>query len=255
MAWAVTNNYVKFAEKCWRIVRINGDGSIRLIYDGTSCHANGTSTTESIAQMLVKYNNDFNNSSYVGWTYSVGSQRTLEGISSNAKIQTESWYNNNLANNSVYASKIADGKFCNDRRTQDEEMWRENGNTQYYVGYKRLLVSYEPAIYCLPEDTYILKVGAITGDEAIMAGGHYNYNNSYYLYNGNNYWTMTPYSWNGTNQSAAGVYYISSLGNAGFGHVHNLYTKVGIRPVINLKSDTEFQAGGNGTLNSPYVVA
>ena len=35
---AVTNNYVKFAGKCWRIVRINGDGSIRLIYDGATCH-------------------------------------------------------------------------------------------------------------------------------------------------------------------------------------------------------------------------
>ena len=46
---AVTNNYVKFAGKCWRIVRINGDKSIRLIYDGTTCHANGTSTADSIA--------------------------------------------------------------------------------------------------------------------------------------------------------------------------------------------------------------
>ena len=37
----VTNNYVKFADKYWRIVRINGDGTVRVIYDGTSAHANG----------------------------------------------------------------------------------------------------------------------------------------------------------------------------------------------------------------------
>ena len=37
----VTNNYVKFADKYWRIIRINGDGTVRVIYDGTSAHANG----------------------------------------------------------------------------------------------------------------------------------------------------------------------------------------------------------------------
>ena len=40
---ATTTNYLKFGGFCWRIVRINGDGSIRMIYDGTTCHANGTS--------------------------------------------------------------------------------------------------------------------------------------------------------------------------------------------------------------------
>ena len=44
-----TTNYVKFAGKCWRIIRINGDKTMRLIYDGATCHANGTSTTDSIA--------------------------------------------------------------------------------------------------------------------------------------------------------------------------------------------------------------
>ena len=37
----VTNNYVKFADKYWRIIRINGDGTVRVIYDGTSAHTNG----------------------------------------------------------------------------------------------------------------------------------------------------------------------------------------------------------------------
>ena len=42
----VTNNYVKFADKYWRIVRINGDGTVRVIYDGTSAHTNGESSTD-----------------------------------------------------------------------------------------------------------------------------------------------------------------------------------------------------------------
>ncbi len=42
----VTNNYVKFADKYWRIIRINGDGTVRVIYDGTSAHANGEKSTD-----------------------------------------------------------------------------------------------------------------------------------------------------------------------------------------------------------------
>ena len=42
----VTNNYVKFADKYWRIIRINGDGTVRVIYDGTSAHVNGEKSTD-----------------------------------------------------------------------------------------------------------------------------------------------------------------------------------------------------------------
>ena len=41
-----TNNYVKFADKYWRIIRINGDGTVRVIFDGTSAHANGESSED-----------------------------------------------------------------------------------------------------------------------------------------------------------------------------------------------------------------
>ena len=48
----VENNYVKFAGFYWRIIRINGDGSIRLIYDGTSAHANGESSVHLLQVIL-----------------------------------------------------------------------------------------------------------------------------------------------------------------------------------------------------------
>lgn len=41
---SVEKNYVKFAGYYWRIIRINSNGSIRMIYDGTSAHANGESS-------------------------------------------------------------------------------------------------------------------------------------------------------------------------------------------------------------------
>lgn len=42
----VTNNYVLFAGKYWRIIRYNGDGTVRVIYDGTSAHANSDASTD-----------------------------------------------------------------------------------------------------------------------------------------------------------------------------------------------------------------
>ena len=52
---AVKNNYVQFANKCWRIVRVNGDGSVKLVLhnDNTSsssspCAASNNSTTADL---------------------------------------------------------------------------------------------------------------------------------------------------------------------------------------------------------------
>ena len=42
----VTNNYVLFAGKYWRIIRYNGDGTVRVIYDGTVAHANSDASTD-----------------------------------------------------------------------------------------------------------------------------------------------------------------------------------------------------------------
>ncbi len=249
---AVTNNYVKFAGKCWRIVRINGDGSMRLIYDGTTCHTNGTKTTDSIAKTGAAYNISYDRSEYVGYTYTTGSQRTTSGSPSNLKTQNETWYSNNLAS---YASKIADGKYCNDRNIGTSYSWSsQTSSTFYYAGYDRSgaknASSVSPTLSCPLGDVYTLKVGAITMDEVVMAGGKWRTaNSSFYLYNGNFYWTMSPY--NTSSVSQAGTFDVDPNGYLDWSRVS--YNS-GLRPVINLKPDTLFAAGGNGTQSNPYVV-
>ena len=248
---AVTNNYVKFANKCWRIVRINGDGSIRLIYDGATCHTNGTSTAESIVVAGQAYNTIYNQSNYVGWTYSGIEQRTLYGTSSNAKTKLESWYNSNIGNNTTYASKVADGKYCNDRDLQSGESWTVTTSSFNYAGYKRLHTDYAPTLACNSGDVYTLKVGLITADEVEFAGGKNENNTSYYLYNGQYYWTMSPGRWHKTTNNAfAIVFYVDVYGNLG---AYNVSSSYGLRPVINLRSDVTFSSG-NGTQSNPYVV-
>ena len=248
---AVTNNYVKFANKCWRIIRINGDDSMRLIYDGSSCRANGTSTTESSAVANQAYNLNYDRSEYVGYTYTTGSQRTLSGTASNLKTQNETWYNSNIGNNSIYSSKIADGKYCNDRNAASGYSWSSQpARYFYYGGYDR--TNGNPTLSCASNDVYTLKVGAITMDEVIMAGGVYGKgNNSYYLSGG--YWTMSPYNWsyNTSTNRFARVFCVRGDGEL---FAYNVDFTMSVRPVINLRSNVTFSSG-NGTQSNPYVVA
>ncbi len=65
---AVENNYVKFAGYYWRIIRVNGDGSLRIIYDGTSAHANGESSDDRFTHINQPFNVLANDAKYVGWT-------------------------------------------------------------------------------------------------------------------------------------------------------------------------------------------
>ena len=64
---AVEDNYVKFAGFYWRIIRINGDGSLRIIYDGTQAHTNGTNSTNRLAITSQAYNANYNDAKYVGY--------------------------------------------------------------------------------------------------------------------------------------------------------------------------------------------
>ena len=251
---AATTNYVKFAGKCWRIIRINGDKTMRLIYDGATCHANGTSTADSIAVASTAYNSSYNKSEYVGWKYTIGVQRPSSITSgTNAPIKTtlENWYNSNIGNNTTYSSKIADGKYCNDRNVESGKVWASAPSSSFnYAGYNKIITG-APTLSCAALDTYTLKVGFITNDEVMYAGGKFANNTSYYLYNGQDYWTMSPSWWFGPD-GWAGVFIVYSAGSLSNSYMNS--SGVGVRPVINLKADTLFVTGGTGTRTNPYVV-
>jgi len=253
---AVTNNHVIFADKCWRIIRINGDGSIRLIYNGTvlsgnKCTGNG-SNEDSMAIKYQVYNTGYRNSSYAGWTYELDSQRPT-GIETNsiAKNKTDSWYDSIIGNNTTYASKVTDGKFCNDRNVKSGQTWVGTGGTIiYYAAYQRLYDNKSPTLSCSTEDMYILNAGVITSDEVSFAGGVYNSDNaSYYLYNGQNYWTMSPCFWGSPRVNVFAIYSNGNLSN----YNDDTSPSSGLRPVINLRSDIIISSG-NGLQSSPYIV-
>ena len=90
---AVSGNYVKLADKYFRIIRVNGDGTLRIIYDGTSGHANGEASSNRQVGTSA-FNSWWNDNAYVGYMYGDPSDNviseatvafTYAGLSASAK--------------------------------------------------------------------------------------------------------------------------------------------------------------------------
>ena len=248
-----TDNWVKFGGFYWRIIRINEDGSLRIIYQGTSANTTGTGTQTGTSA----FNSSYNNNAYVGFKYTTNN---VHGTGTNSTILTalNTWYSSNL---SSYADKI-DGNagFCNDRTPYSGSGTGTSATN--YAAYNRLYTNKAPTFDCSnSSDLFTTSgssqgnkalqypIGLITADEVAYAGGVWGTNNtSYYLYAGQDYWTMSPYSYSGY----ASVFLVYSSGY--LGSLLNVNNSRGVRPVINLKSDVQFSEG-NGTSSNPYVIA
>ena len=280
---AVKNNYVEFANKCWRIVRVGGDGSVKLILhnDNTAkaanpCDATNNSASAAFARYSgTTYKSAFNTNSkdnaYVGFKYGTPGSSTYEATHANTNNSTiltnlETWYNNNLK---IYESVIDDNVWCNDKTNITDttyDPWitmTPNGlgfgtNVTFYGATQRLVSTggsagggTGPSLKCNGELSKISsKVGLITADELVFAGYAYAKNNTttYLLENAikENWWTMSPLYFDGSNAYVWDVY-----GRGGFGN-NSVYNTNGVRPSISLKSTTNVT--GDGTSSSPFVV-
>ena len=243
-----TDNWVKWAGFYWRIIRINGNGSIRMIYQGTSANTTGTGTQLQTS----KFNSSYDRSEYVGLKYTTGSQH---GTGSNSTIMgvLNTWYNSKLAS---YADDIdTNVGFCSDRNMGSGYSWSsEPSSTIYYAAYDRVAKtssSVNPSFKCSnSSDLLKIPVGLITVDETVYAGLAWNSGNlSNYLYTNSAYWTMSPCYFNG---SSAGVFRVDSSGYLSY--YYGVHGTNGVRPVVNLKSNIQFSEG-NGTSETPLVVS
>ena len=260
----VTNNYVKFAGFYWRIIRINGDGTVRVIYDGTSAHANGESSSDRQIGTTA-FNSSYNDNAYVGYMYGkTGASTYVEthANTNNSTIKTylDTWYENNIkgTTNEQY---VKDNLFCNDR-----SFAKDNGGTgvgtseTHYRLYSFVnKVNNKKMMLICPQnnDAFTVNdtnkgngvltygIGLVTIDEVVLAGGFGSSNSKYYLYSGEYYWTTSPISFRGS--GAAGNVVLLDGNVTGYGGVNN---SAGARPVLNLSSDV--LKNGNGTASDPY---
>ena len=269
---SVENNYVKFAGYFWRIVRINSNGSIRMIYDGTSAHANGESSTDR-QYGTSQFNTNYNNNMYVGYMYTSGEAHGT-GTSSTIKTNVDKFYTDKL---SSYVSKLdTNVGFCGDRSNLNQQSGVGTGTViTYNKGYLRVAEN-ESTLTCENTSDYYTvisassgnkklsyPIGLITADEVMLAGhaggvfdGSYNHqkkNNSSYLVTGNHFWTMTPagfYIPFGLDYWFAFALSLDGLGAFDGDTVNYSYT---VRPVINIRSNMTIT--GTGTMTDPFAVA
>ena len=246
------DNYVYFGEYYWRIIRINGDGSIRLIY-------NGTSLDEKPVISETEYSVASDDNTYVGYMYGKANSNYEETHSnlydSTIKKVVDTWYINNLKD---YGEYLSDSGFCVDRSYTWGSAVGISPTT--YSARNRLYENKNPSFKCknIDNDLFTLKssslgnkaltypIGLITADEVAFAGAGYNFTNeSYYLKMDGCFWTMTPNHYNNgitVFRECTGVLNFSPT----FGLTR------GVRPVINLKADVQFL--GDGTKENPYQV-
>ena len=280
---AVKNNYMEFANKCWRIVRVGGDGSVKLILHNDNnagvanpCDAANNSTSAAFARYSgttykSAFNSSYNDNAYVGFKYgTVGASdyATTHANTNNSTILTnlEAWYNNNLK---TYESVIDDNVWCNDKtnvdKTYDPWNWGDvtglgYGTNKTYYGATQRLVSKSnsaggtgPSLKCNGDLSKITsKVGLITADELALAGYAYAKNNTttYLQENATDtyWWSLSPNIFNG---SHAIVWLV--LGSSGNFNGYGVNNALGVRPSISLKSTTN--ATGNGTSDSPFIIS
>ena len=269
----VTNNYVYFANFYWRIVRINGDGSIRMIYDGTKAHANGEASGDRIVGTSA-FNDKIDDNAYVGYMYGTPGSSTYEETHANINDSTikkyvDNWYENNIKNN-IYEQYLADNIFCNDRTISSYNPGRYTN-----LGYGTESTIYVRAFgpWSAPSDTENAKmkfyckqlndsftvqsslgntslkyaISLLNKDELILSGLYSSGNSTKlnYLADGNYYWLISPDAFD---ERGAKVRFENFNGEGCNGvNVIN-----GVKPVINLKANSlKF---GNGTINNPYRI-
>ena len=278
---SVSNNYVKFAGYYWRIVRINGDGSIRLLYAGETPDATGNALNMKLTDSSLGYTNKttspFNsirtNPGYVGYMYGTILNSSYEETNANEndseiKKYLDSWYKQNILDKGL-SEYIADPGFCNDRslstRSNNGDGVQTTDKNTYYAGYTRYYETHNPILTCPNEENDLFTtstssvgnkaltypIGLITVDELMLGGLANGYlNRLSYTYSSSTYWTMSPIDYDVARSSAI-VFGFYSGGYANTGWVIESY---GVRGVINLKPDVEI-SGGIGTANDPFVLS
>ena len=264
-----TNNWVKFANLYWRIIRTNHDGSIRLLYVGTG----PDTTTGNIGTSA--FDTYYSSPMYVG--YKQGGDTSLDTIRNNKydstiKITIDTWYKNNLTNYTKYLSTSA--VYCNDRSLGTGQTYsassRFNFASYYRMDDATKGAKANPSYNCTDiRDAFSVDntsakldfpIALMTADEIAFAGGvaWKTMNTPYAWFMSNSvgtkvssdWWSLSPgIGWG----SSSSVWYWD-LGSD-YAYLRNFTVQItcAVRPAISLKSCIKYSTG-NGTPETPYEI-
>ena len=259
----------------WRIIRINGDGSIRMIYSGITPPTESTKVikTEDTSLGNSPFNANRDKAEYVGYMYTIGEQH---GTSKSSDIKTylDNWYANYTDLNKT-GTKITDQIYCNDRTASTSDVaysttnyttltiWNSTGTEYYYGASGRIAKDNNPMLTCaVDSDRFTVNkingkgnssltypIGLITIDEVEMAGNNWSERNtSYYLLTMND-WLGSPNYFRSGVSIAYGFY----ADNSGFLDLGPVSADFEVHPVVSLSSKAKLS--GNGTYSNPYTVS
>ena len=268
----------------WRIIRINGDNSIRMIYTGTTAPDSNTKVVmtertyiSDLLQYTVtsagasKFNQNYNSAEYVGYMYTIKEQH---GTSKSSDIKTylDNWYANYTDLNKT-GTKITDQIYCNDRTASTSNVsystanyttltsWNSKGTLYFYGANGRINKDNNPMLTCaVDSDRFTVNkingkgnsaltypIGLITIDELEMAGNNWSESNtSYYLHTGAYYWAGSPSDFGGDYSHEF------SVGDDGYLIYDDVNSNYGVRGVVSLSSESKLL--GSGTYNDVYTV-
>ncbi|MDO4341490.1 MAG: hypothetical protein Q4C44_01960, partial [bacterium] len=300
---AVENNYVEYANMCWRIVRITGNGAIKLVlynYNGltstnntlaSSTPCNVTGNDYAFARYegdtyTSTFNSSYKDNAYVGFMYGTAGASSYTAAHANTNPSTmltnlNKWYTNVLSKQAGFNdSQLADTIWCNDKSVVTDTTFKPGNwtlgtnygyatNKNYYSATKRLVQASSwsaggtgPSLICpndnnggklskftVSDTTYgngalsgYAKVGLLTADEIVFAGGAAYMPNSTYYIKGNassNYWrALSPGYFYGDDALVWVAY--GGDGSIGDGYV---YSDIGVRPSLSLSSGVKISAG------------
>ena len=289
----IDNNYVFFANKLWRIVKINGDGTIKLVLDDVAKNSGG-----NIIKTKFFYNSELDpealDNIYIGYMYGTPGSNSYDNTHKNIndstiKTQVDAWYKTNIVdtNNTDY---IADTLFCNDKSVANSTVGIDNTalgygtNKTYYASVERLqystgttsITTSKPTFKCAENATndysrftvsvstlsngnktngnLTYPVGLLTADEVAYAGANsYNQANKKYYLYNS---SITSEWWLLSAQLSGaiqGAGYMFVVSPSNGLLNYTTSNSLAFRPVLNLKAET-LKSAGDGTKENPYTV-
>lgn len=284
----VENNHIVFANMCFRIIRTNEDGSVRIIYNGpnvgsASAPKCNTLNNTNFANLSIG-SAKFNTTNSVEYVKIVGdSVPEIDETNEQSPIigVLNEWYKNKFtvfgSNTINYSDYISKGTiFCNNKAKYQ--------STNYYQSRELApLFSRTSDIYddnnvsnlitlrcenkndrfAINERNIFYPIGLLTAQDVVLAGGYLDLgdedyykggpngsieNSDFYLFSENSYWTMSPLSDDGKV-----IYFRNDGSYHGVLQGDAATSSYAIRPVISLNQNVVISSG-DGTANSPYIV-
>ena len=261
-----TDNWVKFGKNAsnqdlyWRIIRTNSDGSVRLLYHGTS-----TTATDAYIGTSA-FNSSYDNIAYVSYMYgSLGSISSARENTNNSTIKTtiDNWYISNLEAKGYTKYLSTTAVYCNDRSISSDSI--------NFGAFTRLGTNKTPSYDCAAtEDKFTVDtstgngkltypIALMTADEVSFAGGLYGANTpTWYYYNSVNgsstgskfWWLLSPLD---SSTSGSSMFIVRGSSNPGRLNYNYVYSNNGVRPALSLKSCVKYSSG-DGSANEPYTI-